>query len=448
MPEIRYFFHSSIVFLRGKSYILRSKYVARNQVVFIILIITNELCYKSLLLGKNYISKFAYRRVISPIFVAISRSESEEKGRMKVESEKVYLYRTEINSTEVPTERYRELAYAALSRLDLALPQTGTVVLKPNITITAKPETRIITHPGFIAGMLQALIEKGVATERLVVTEGYGRKAKEKWSEAVGYADVLAEFGLPLTDLNRSEPVAVKVPGGVVYDHYEMAREVTDCAFFFNVPVAKCHNLSCTTLSIKNMQGTVLSPQRHLCRVQEVDEPHAPELARLVDSGLSLQEERFCNKLADLVSARRNLDIPRLAVIDGMVGRDGTAFNEGENHPMGWTLIGENEVHVDTVGTYLFGLDPEMTPYLRVAAARGLGSNRTEEIEVVDLATGEILDSQALAAQRMDPLLMPVSRYDGGYYDRFRADGSVVPWVIDRVNQKRVEDGLELVPIT
>ncbi len=50
---------------------------------------------------------------------------------MKVKPEKVYLYRTEINNAEVPAESYRELAYVALSRLDLALPETGTIVLKP-----------------------------------------------------------------------------------------------------------------------------------------------------------------------------------------------------------------------------------------------------------------------------------------------------------------------------
>ena len=34
-----------------------------------------------------------------------------------------------------------------------------------------------------------------------------------------------------------------------LYERYPLYREVTDCAFFFHVPLAKCHNLGCTTLS-------------------------------------------------------------------------------------------------------------------------------------------------------------------------------------------------------
>jgi len=361
---------------------------------------------------------------------------------MELDAGKVYLYRTEIDVPEAPFDDYRTLARSALSRLDLELPATGQIVLKPNITIAAPPETRIITHPGFIVGLLDVLIEKGVSAEGLGVVEGH------RDPKVTGYAEALASLGVRLVDLNRSEPVSVEVPGGVVYDHYELAREVTECSFFFNVPVAKCHNLCCTTLSVKNIQGTVKHPQRHLCGVQEVDKPFLSELARLNGRGISLHEERFCHKLADLVSARQHMGIPRLCVVDGMVGRDGTAFREGQNHPLGWTLIGENEVHVDAVGTFLMGLEPERTPYLQVAAARGLGTSRIEAIEVVDLATGETLDGEALQAHRADPVLMPVARWEGGYYNRFRADGSVVPWALDRVNQQRKKDGLEPVPVT
>lgn len=366
---------------------------------------------------------------------------------MNVHADKVYLYRTEIDSTEVPSARYEELAFAALSRLELPLPAQGTVVLKPNITIPAEPETRIITHPGFVVGLLRALMEKGVARERLMVAEVASRRGEEEWARTSRYNEALAPLGMKLTGLIGHEGVRVEVPGGVVFEHLLLFREVAECGFFINVPVAKCHNLSCTTLSTKNLQGTVVSPQRHMCTVQQEDKHLSEEvLVRINGSGLSLHEERFCHKHADMISARRHLGIPRLNVIDGMVGRDGTAFREGRNHPLGWTAIGENEVHVDAVGTYLFGLDPERTPYLKVAAGRGLGTNRVEEIEVVDLAAGAALDLETLQALRADPPLMPLSRYNGSYYARFRTDGSVVPWGLDRVNQQRAADGLELIP--
>jgi uncharacterized protein (DUF362 family) len=357
----------------------------------------------------------------------------------------VYLYRVPIEADEAPFEQYQDLARAALGAVELELPAQGTVVLKPNITVLFPAARRITTHPGFIAGMLEALVEKGVPRERLVVAEGQAGEQPEHghtWEKS-GYREMIARQGVRLALLNGVETRRVEVPGGVVYDHFPMAREVTDCAFFFNVPVAKCHNLVCTTLSVKNLMGTLLSPVRHICSIQKVDEPHAEGIWRLAENGLSIHENRFCDKLCDLVSALRSLKIPRLCVIDGLIGRDGTAFNEGGNYPLGWTAMGENEVHVDAVATHLMGLDPARTPYLRRAAQRGLGTNRVEEIEVVDLRAGRSLRRDEVRALRRAQPLMPVCRWEGGYYPRFRADGSVVPWNLNEVNNQRRLDGLE-----
>ena len=366
---------------------------------------------------------------------------------MKFDADKVYVYREEIDGSQASFERYQEIARAALSRLDLDLPSEGTILLKPNITIPADPDSRIITHPGFILGMLEALLDKGVERERLVVAESASRRGEEVWARDSGYADALARLGMTLTGMNDEGGVDVEVPGGVIFEKLRLFPEVAECGYFINVPVAKCHNLSGSTLCTKNMQGMVVSPQRHMCSVQEEDK-HLPseELARITDSGLSLHEDRFCNKHSDMISVRRHTGIPRLCVIDGVVGRDGTGFQHGENRPMGWTVIGENEVCVDAVGTFLMGLDPEETPYLKVANQRGLGTHRIDEIDVVDLATGEALDREALKTYMVDPPLMPVSRCEAGYYARFRSDGSVVPWALDRVNQQRLADGLEPIP--
>ncbi|MDE2706231.1 MAG: hypothetical protein OXI35_14265, partial [Gemmatimonadota bacterium] len=105
-----------------------------------------------------------------------------------------------------------------------------------------------------------------------------------------------------------------------------------------------------------------------------------------------------------------------------------------------------NEVHVDTVATYLMGLNPQATPYLQFAHARGLGTINPEEIEVVDLASGTALSGAALAELRPAAPLMPISRLKGGYYKRFRTDGSAVPWRLDEVNVQRQQDGLAPVP--
>ncbi len=368
---------------------------------------------------------------------------------MTPESKTVYLYRTPVEGDEAPFEAYRDLARTALSGLDLKLPGEGTILLKANATVLFPPEKRVVTHPGFLAGVADVLKEKGVAAERIVVGDGQSGEQPDRghsWA-AAGYEAMVASEGIRLAAMNETETRTVRVPDGVVYTELPIYAEVTDCAFFFNVPLAKCHNLGCTTLTIKNLMGILGRPERHLCNIQGVDKPFEEGIWRLTDSGLSHFEDRFYHKLCDVLAALRSLDRPRLCVVDGLIGRDGTAFNEGQNYPLGWTAIGENEVHVDTVATYLMGLDPAETPYLTVASDRGLGTHSLAEIDVVDLTTGEPLDEAGLSAWRSKQVLMPMCRYEGGYYNRFRADGSAVPWRIDEVNRQRQADGEALVPV-
>ena len=362
----------------------------------------------------------------------------------------VYLARSPIDRADAPFATYRELAYRTLAALEVPLPAAGNILLKPNATVLYPPEKRVITHPGFVGGLLDALRDQGVSAERMVVADGQSGEnpaAGHTW-ELCGYRAMAEERGVRLAEMNTDEDSrVVEVADGVVYERYPLYREVTDCAFFFNVPLAKCHNLGCTTLSIKNLMGIIAKPERHLCAIQAVDEPCADELWRLTESGLSLFEDRFYHKLCDLLVALRGLGMPRLSVVDGLVGRDGTAFNEGANHPLGWALAGVNEVHVDAVATYLMGLDPQATPYLQFAHARGLGTIDPEGIEVVDLASGTALNGAALAELRPAEPLMPIARLSqGGYYKRFRTDGSAVPWRLDDVNAQRQKDGLAPVP--
>ncbi|MBT7862555.1 MAG: DUF362 domain-containing protein [Gemmatimonadetes bacterium] len=365
---------------------------------------------------------------------------------MKLSPDCVYIARQPVDGDEAPFEDYRQLAHNALDGLELDLPATGDICLKPNATVLNEPAKRIIVHPGFLAGMLESLAGRGIDPARLIVGDGQSGEYPDRghtWAIS-GYTEAIEDRGAVLMPYNDAPVRDVVVEGGVVYDRYPIYTAVTDSSFFFNIPLAKCHNLGVTTLTIKNLMGILGRPERHLCAVQEVDEPLGEEaLWRLGDSGYSVFEERFYHKLCDLLIALRSLEIPRLSVVDGLIGRDGTAFNEGANYPLGWSLVGVDEVKIDTVGTWLMGLDPLQTPYLQFAAERGLGTIRMDEIDVVDLATGDKLDLKALEEIRVKKPLMPLCRVDDGYYPRFRADGTPVPWRIGQVNLQRKADGLE-----
>ena len=86
--------------------------------------------------------------------------------------------------------------------------------------------------------------------------------------------------------------------------------------------------------------------------------------------------------------------------------------------------------------------------YLARTPKRGIGTIDIDDIEVVDLASSEVLGTDVLAAFRAGDPLMLVARInqgDGGdgYYKRFRSDGSAVPWQLGQVNAQRLADDLE-----
>lgn len=351
--------------------------------------------------------------------------------------------------TELPCEARPAPQPPASIEPGLELPPLGPVILKPNVTLAEPPERRITTHPGFVAGVIDGLVEAGVEAARIQLVEALPADdaSGSESLAASGYSEVMQSRGVSFSLTDWADATDVHVPGGVVHRRLPINSIVLRGSLFLNIPVAKCHNLCCTTLCIKNLMGIVKTPFRHFCQEQSVEKPFSDDLWRVTATGLSRFEDRFTNKLCDLLELLRNTGMARLSIVDGLVGRDGTGFNEGENRPLGWTLIGENEVHVDTVATYLMGLNPEMTPYLRVAANRGLGTNRVADIEVVDLATGMILADGSLAGLVAKMPFTPISPLPGGYYSRFRRDGSVVPWRLDHVNAQREADGLAPVEV-
>ncbi|MEE2659402.1 MAG: DUF362 domain-containing protein [Candidatus Latescibacterota bacterium] len=247
---------------------------------------------------------------------------------MKVSDHSVYLLRVPAEGARAPFEAYRDLARSVLDALELDLPSAGTVFIKPNATVLYPADQRIITHPGFIAGLIEGLGAQGVAPTRITVGDGQSGEHPNRghtW-RACGYTDAIRDRGASLMTLNDAASTIIDVEGGIVFDKYPVYSAIVDSALLINAPLAKCHNLGCTTLSVKNLMGVLGRPERHLCAVQAVDEPIGQEaLWRLGESGFSVFEERFYHKLNDLLVAVRSLPMPRLTVVDGLIGRDGTA---------------------------------------------------------------------------------------------------------------------------
>ena len=299
----------------------------------------------------------------------------------------VYIYKLEIERAPDSEDMVRS-ACEILRAISPKLKKK--VAIKPNVTIPADRDSGIVTHPDFVAGIIDYCREMGVPLQNIVVAEGGGSGRPPHGMDGhfgqSGYTEMAQSRGVKLVNMNWDERVPVHLPQAEILKEIGISKTVKDDdTYFINVPKYKTHNLAVTTLSMKNLMGTITPcNDRHLCSISG---EYAQRAHEITPNGITLREERLCRKLCDLSLASK----PDLNIIEGIVGRDGTAFNHGKNIQTNLVIAGKNVVSLDAVGSYLMGLEPAGIGYLNIAAQRGLGEIDIEKIEVYEARHGQLI---------------------------------------------------------
>jgi uncharacterized protein (DUF362 family) len=120
-----------------------------------------------------------------------------------------------------------------------------------------------------------------------------------------------------------------------------------------------------------------------------------------------MREECLCHKLCDLSFASK----PDLNVIEGVIGRDGTAFRHGKNIQTNLVIAGKSTVSVDAVGSYLMGFDPSGIGYLKIATKRGLGIIDIEKMRIYEARDGDLMPCNDIS-RFMSHIPFEVLRWD------------------------------------
>ncbi|MEW6750088.1 MAG: DUF362 domain-containing protein [Candidatus Latescibacterota bacterium] len=333
----------------------------------------------------------------------------------------VFVRRTDAASF-ADREGFRRAGYAMAAALLSASggAEDRRFVIKPNVVCGSEPGARgkdgpaasdqgIVTDADFVGGIVARLRELGA--RRIAVAEGGGPTPMTGVYEERGYARMAAEHGIELLDLNK-EPgtyaphelnwTAVE---GVVFREIPFVRPINDAdTVFLNVPTMKTHNLGIISLCGKALQGTIAMGYRHFCsgledacrRFPDAATHYQPDVLERVRALYEAhcrdgypcwsQEgdryEGYAQRTCDAVQAHRGF----LCIVEGVIGRDGTAFHQGKDVLANLTVGGVNPVHVDAITAYLMGHDPRNIGYLKVAQERGLGQCDPAAIPVFLLA--------------------------------------------------------------
>jgi uncharacterized protein (DUF362 family) len=322
----------------------------------------------------------------------------------------VFVYRTSVPS-EPTWADFSAAAREAMTAMQVEL-EGAKAVIKPNVTAGehhANPDSGIGTHPAFVGGMVEYLREHGAWRGGIYVVED-PRDTDDfdprHW-KGTGYLEMAEATGAKLRWPISYQCVKRPVPRPWVHRERNVSRlAVATDAVLINVPKFKTHPWAITTLCLKNLMGLDDVFDRHYCgqSLQEL----AAELGLadgsdpeewLDDARHARVQEKIAYRLADLAQVVQ----PHLNVVEGIVGRDGTGFERGQNHRLGLVVAGVNMVAVDSVSSYLMGFDPGRLIYLQIAVATGLGNNDISQLKVYSIEGGELTRCQDVEALRLRP---------------------------------------------
>ncbi|MGP0020334.1 MAG: DUF362 domain-containing protein [Candidatus Sulfotelmatobacter sp.] len=228
----------------------------------------------------------------------------------------------------------------------------GDVVLvKPNIGWDRTPEQAANTNPDVVAEIVRQSLNAGA--KKVVVTDVSCNDARRCFQRS-GIAEAAQRAGADviLPDPSRFKEVDLQ---GEVLHAWPVLDVFLNVDKVINIPIAKHHGLTGTTLGMKNWYGMLGGPRNQL---------HQKIHESLVD-------------LADFVR-------PSLTIVDcyRILLRNGPTGGNLEDVLLKKTLVASTDpVALDAyVAKAYWNLEVDSLPYLKLAAKRGLGTYEFEKV--------------------------------------------------------------------
>ncbi len=250
-----------------------------------------------------------------------------------------------------------------LAEMKKFIDPSATTILKDNISWHL-PFPGANSTPWQIEGTINALRSIGagdiVAVENnTVVTNPF------KGEKLLLFEGVYKKYNIPVLynfrDIEwvRYEPkfrtrALHKVYGDKLYlPEYFFGKNIV------HLPTMKTHIYTTTTGAMKNAFGGLLSTKRHYTHTW------------------------IHETLVDLLHIQKDIHSGLFAVMDGTTSADGPGPRTMRPHVTNLILASGDMVAIDAVAAKLMGFDPMSIKYIALATEDGLGTGRTDQIELV-----------------------------------------------------------------
>ncbi len=234
------------------------------------------------------------------------------------------------------------------------LPETGGVLLKPNLLAPLARERRTTTDPEVVRAVAELFREAGA--ESISVGDSPAVGSAKFVMRRAGYGDILPEW---VERVNFSEG---RVRPTASHKDLQLAAAALDAGALVNIPKLKTHAYMGLTLAVKNLFGAVLGARKAQWHLR------AGENSKL-----------FARLVVEICYALR----PALSVVDGIIAMDGRGPSNGRPRELGIVIAGDDPAAVDAVICEIVGFRREHVPTMEEAARMGVGQTDLENIEVL-----------------------------------------------------------------
>jgi len=240
-------------------------------------------------------------------------------------------------------------------------------IMKPNICTSLDKTGFAVTDVKIVEVLINLVLEKDNDLSIKIVESDSESKFADEAFEKFGFKDLEKKmrkmgFDVSLINLSRLPTIAIKLDG-LYFKNPELPNVITNPGYFTSLAVAKTHDLTFVTGTLKNLFG--LLPRK--------------------------DQSFYHAHINDVIVDLNRLVRPDLCIVDARVGLEG--WDGPKTRRLDTFILGKKPVSVDATMARIMGFKPESIRHLVSAQKYGLGTLNPKVL-------GESLESRTV---KFDP---------------------------------------------